>query len=140
MMSSTANSSRALRIGGLRHDTGVPVIPVKVSYCGLRIAEHSAADQVAGQFDIAGNRLGLSLHRGIVENEVHLRFHTGKVTLHFLERLLTPLDIGKAPLQNIQGRRLGLAKRRTLLAVSQLSLQRVYSFLQALRCVVRSRG
>src|SRR5262249_62075228 len=101
---SSAQPSGALHRCSARARGWLCVAAIEVSHGGFSITEHSAADEIAGELKVRGNRLRLSLHRGIVQDQVHLRFNARQIALYFFQGLLSPVNVAQASLQNVERR------------------------------------
>src|SRR5215469_4885203 len=124
------DSSGVLRRRGLGEGSRLAVVAVEVSNSGFDVAEHFAADQITGQLDVGRDGLRLSLHRGVIKNQVHLGFHAREIAFDFFQRLLTALNVGEPSLQDVHRGRSRLAKSWRFAAILQLAFKGVDPFLQ----------
>ncbi len=80
------------------------------------------------------------MHGGVVEDEVDLGLDASEIAFDFFERLPAPLNIGEAPLEDIERGGFGLMKRGSFLRIPQIILDGKNFSLETFGGVVGASG
>src|SRR3974390_553980 len=78
------------------------IVALEIGDSGLGIAEQTASYQITSKLQIRRNSLRFSLHGRIVQDEVDLGLHAGKIALDLLQGLAAAFYVGKPPFQDIE--------------------------------------